>query len=89
MNSFRTNKNNNNPTAINSRHDSIANSIIINNKNGIGNSVKEFSNENQEKIIEIFRKLFIFDIFPDNLLETILNSLILLSISKGDFLYSC
>ena len=88
MNSFRTNKNNNNPTAINSRHDSIANSIIINNKNGIGNSVKEFSNENQEKIIEIFRKLFIFDIFPDNLLETILNSLILLSISKGDFLYT-
>ena len=86
--SSRTNKNNTNPTAINSRHNSSVNSNIINIKNGIGNSVKEFSNENQEKIIEIFRKLFIFDIFPDNLLETILNSLILLSISKGDFLYT-
>ena len=28
-----------------------------------------------------------FDVFPDNILENILSSLVLLSVTKGDFLY--
>ncbi len=83
INSHSSNLNalNNRTTGVNSRHYSNVNIEPYKNGN------KEYSFENEEIIIEIFRKLFVFDVFPDNILENILSSLVFLSVSKGDFLY--
>lgn len=81
--SNRTNQNNNVTTGVNSRL--ISNVGTGSYKNG--NIIREFSDIEQEKIKDIFRQLFIFDVFPDNIIDLILNSLVILSILKGDFLY--
>ena len=78
-----TNNNNNNNTGVNSRLISHVGTESFKN----GNIIREFSENEQEKIKEIFRKLFIFDVFPNNIIDLILNSLIILAITKGDFLY--
>ena len=48
---------------------------------------RELTIEEEEKIKEIFRKLFIFDSVPDSLLDLVLESLVLLQVPKGDYLY--
>ena len=48
---------------------------------------KEMTEEEEEKIKEIFSTLFVFDAFPEEIVDTILTSLIYVIISKGDFLY--
>ena len=83
MQSNATNNNNNNNTGVNSRLISHVGTESFKN----GNIIREFSESEQEKIKEIFRKLFIFDVFPNNIIDLILNSLIILAITKGDFLY--
>ena len=81
--SNRTNQNNNITTGVNSRLISHVGTGSYKN----GNIIREFSDIEQEKIKDIFRQLFIFDVFPDNIIDLILNSLVILSILKGDFLY--
>ena len=49
---------------------------------------KEMSEEEEEKIKEIFSNLFVFDVFPEEIVNTILTSLIYVLISKGDSLYN-
>ena len=71
--SNRTNQNNNVTTGVNSRL--ISNVGTGSYKNG--NVIREFSDIEQEKIKEIFRQLFIFDVFPDNIIDLILNSLVI------------
>ena len=48
---------------------------------------KEMTEEEEEKIKEIFSKLFIFDAFPEEIVDTILTSLYYVLILKGDILY--
>ena len=48
---------------------------------------KEMSEEEEEKIKEIFSKLFVFDAFPEEIVDTILTSLYYVLILKGDILY--
>ncbi len=50
-------------------------------------SNRELNEQKQEKIKEIFRKLFIFDSVPDYLLNLVLDNLVLLHIPKGKYLY--
>ena len=50
-------------------------------------SNRELNEQEQEKIKEIFRKLFIFDSVPDYLLNLVLDNLVLLHIPKGKYLY--
>ena len=48
---------------------------------------KEMTEEEEEKIKEIFSKLFVFDAFPEEIVDTILTSLYYVLILKGDILY--
>ena len=48
---------------------------------------KEMTEEEEEKIKEIFSKLFVFDAFPEDIVDTILTSLYYVIILKGDILY--
>ena len=48
---------------------------------------RELTVQEEEKIKEIFRKLFVFDSVPDSLLDLVLESLVLLQVPKGDYLF--
>ena len=43
--------------------------------------------EEQEKIKNIFHKIFVFDEIPDNILNIIICNFVLIKVQKGDFLY--
>ena len=65
-----------------------ANSYLAQNDKEITKNLnRELSDEEEEKIKEIFRKLFIFDSVPDSLLNLVLESLALLHVPKGEYLY--
>ena len=48
-------------------------------------SPQNISIEHQEKIKEVFRRIFIFDEFPDNILEIIISNLKINNIKQGSF----
>ena len=48
---------------------------------------RDLTEEEQEKIKEIFRKLFVFDSLPDSLLNLVLDNLVLFNVPKGEYLY--
>ena len=101
-NNLNSNNNINSPmNNLNSKNNNNNNNLIINknsvshkNSEEIKEEIKkkcvnrELTEEEEEKIKEIFRNQFIFDSVPDSLLNVVLESLILIHISKGEYLYT-
>ena len=48
---------------------------------------KKLSPVEEENIKHIFKKLFLFDNFPDDVLDIIMSSLVLVQVEAGDYLY--
>ena len=48
---------------------------------------RDISTEEEFQIKKIFHKMFLFDVFPEDVLDIILGSLFLINILKGDYLY--
>ena len=48
---------------------------------------RDISTEEEFQIKKIFHNMFLFDVFPEDVLDIILSSLFLINILKGDYLY--